>query len=250
MAAPGVGVQARRQVPVPVVVRSVLLLAWLAILANSFTQAREVTVNELYRDLADGSVTAIEVERAASVPGGQVQGSFGLRWEGGLLDSFTRYEYASAAGVDEAADLLDQARADGVPVRVVPVGYSSTEMVTPDGWLQTTFGPWVVLLGLLAVGLCWVTLITSPQPWLATKWAWFWLLAAMPVLWIAFLALEPRPLRTSLRLAAAGRGVPGRPRVLLGGREQRLTAGWALLIAWVASALLASTGLPVFSAWH
>src|SRR5690606_22479069 len=149
-------------------------------------------------------------------------------------------QYSFDAGVDEAAPLLDQARAQGVPVHVVPAAqYPPGETVTRDGLLATALGPWVAFVGLLILGASLAVLISSPRPWLATKWAWFWLVWAVPVLWLAFLALEPRPLRHSLRLARAGRV----PSPLLEDRDRRLTGGWALLLAWVLSALLAAAGL-------
>lgn len=236
---------ARRRLPIPVVVRVILLVAWVAFTANSFTEAREASLDDLQRDLIDGRVSAIEVERAD--PGDQVVGMFALRWDAGLIDSFTRYDYHPAAGVDEAAPLLEQARASGVRVQVVSVSaYPFDGAVTKEGWLVTTFGGWTAMIGLLAIGASMVVLITSPPPWLATKWAWFWLVWAIPALWLAFLFLEPRPLVLSARLGLAGRA----PRSLVGGRERRLTGGWALVIAWVASAVLAGTGVPVLSGWH
>lgn len=192
---------------VAVAARIVLILAWAAIVFNAVTEAREASLDDLGRDLADGTVTAVEVERAD--PGTQAQGTFLLRWDSGLLDSFARYEYDGPAGVDEAAPLLAQARADGVPVQVVAIGqYPPAGHVTKDGWLVTAFGPWVGMAGLLVIGASLAVLITGRQPWFATKWAWFWLVWTLPVLWLVFLALEPRPLRLSARWAAAGRPTP------------------------------------------
>lgn len=227
------------------VVRAALALVWVLIGINGFTEARDASVGDLRQDLASGSVNQIEVQRPG--PGDQAQGTFGLRWDAGLFDSFTRYEYRSDAGVDEVAELLEQARADSVPVHVVPTGqYPPYDMVTSNGWLVTTLGTWAVAAGLLVAMAGWIMLITSGPPWLATKWAWFWLLWAIPLLWPVFFLLEPRPLRMSLRLARSGRA----PQPLLRDQDRRLTGGWALIIAWIASALLATTGVPVLSAWH
>lgn len=226
-----------------VAARIALLLVWLVIVANAFTEAREVSLGDLEQDLAEGRVTAIEVERAE--PGDSIQGSFGLRWDAGLVDSFARYEYDPSVGVDDAAPLLDQARADGVPVQVVSLSeYPVRDDVTREGWFAETFGAWFGILGLLAIAASLAVLISDRQPWFATKWAWFWLVWAIPVLWVAFLALEPRPLRLSARWAAAGRSVP-----LLRDGSGRLTGVWAFVIAWVASAVLTATGLPMLSTW-
>ncbi|WP_147918071.1 hypothetical protein [Ruania zhangjianzhongii] len=244
-AVPPVTVQGGRPTLVLVIVRVALVLAWLVIAGNAATGAREASLGDLQRDLVEGRVTAIEVVRAG--PDAEGQGRFPVRWDAGLFDSFTLYEYDPSAGVDEAAPLLAQARTAGVPVRVVPVDqYRNEATVTPEGWVVAALGPWVMPVGLLVIVASMIMLITSPRPWFATKWAWFWLVWAIPPLWVAFLALEPRPLRLSAQLAAARL----RPRPLLGAGDRRLTGGWALVIAWVASAILAATGLPVLSGWH
>jgi hypothetical protein len=85
-------------------------------------------------------------------------------------------------------------------------------LVTPAGHASS-------LLALLAIplGLWWLILLTAgPQPWRATRWAWFWLSGSV-VGAIAFVLLSgPLP---------RVRG-PRRP-------ERRLTGGWALLIGVV-----------------
>ena len=229
---------------VPVVLRAVFVLAWLLIGLNALTQAREVPLGQLAADLAQGQVTSIEVERVA--PGDTAQGSFSVRWDAGLIDSFARYEYQPQQGIDEVAPMLEQARAGGVPVQVVYFGqYPDLDMVTSEGWIARSFGPAAILFALFTVAGSWIMLVTSSQPWLATKWAWFWLLVAVPALWPVFLALEPRPLRLSLHLARAGL-VPQRVPSLV---ENRLTGGWALVIGWVLAALLSAVGMPQLSAW-
>jgi uncharacterized membrane protein HdeD (DUF308 family) len=85
-------------------------------------------------------------------------------------------------------------------------------LVTPAGHASS-------LLAMLAIplGLWWLILLTAgPQPWRATRWAWFWLSGSV-VGAIAFVLLSgPLP---------RVRG-PRRP-------ERRLTGGWALLIGVV-----------------
>jgi len=240
----GVPGQRGRRGMMGVALRAVLILGWTVLLLNGLTQAREASVDDLGRDLAAGSVSAIEVQRPA--PGDEVQGSFGLRWDGGVFDSFTRYDYRFRAGVDEAAPLLEQARADGVAVHVVPVGeYGRGEVVTASGWLVRTLGPWVAGVGALVFLAGWLMLASSPQLWLASKWAWFWLLWLLPPLWPVFLLLEPRPLGMSLRLARAGRTPQPLP-----GLGRRLTGGWALVIGWSIAALLGATGIPLLTGWY
>lgn len=112
------------------------------------------------------------------------------------------------------------------------------------GWLRST---WHVSPHLVpGLGLAWsaaglagiatlVLLVGGPQPRLATKWAWFWLMGLGP-LPLAFLLLEPVPVW--LREAQPVR--------------QRLTGGWALLIAIAVGALASTThGLArtLLSSW-
>ncbi len=80
--------------------------------------------------------------------------------------------------------------------------------------------PWPVGgLGIAAALGALVLLIEGPEPWWATRWAWFWLLP-IPLALPAFLLLSgPIPLLPS----------PRRP-------DRRLTGGWAFLL----SALLTS----------
>lgn len=225
-------------------VRAILVLAWLLFAVNAATEARDASVAELAQDLTDGRVSAIQVMRAE--PDDLVQGEFALRWDAGLVDSFTQYEYDRSAGVDEAAPLLAQARSDGVPVQVVSLSeYPIRGEVTPDGWFARTFGGWFGPLTLLTIAGSLIVLVTGPRPWFATRWAWFWLVWAVPILWLAFLALEPRPLRLSARWAAAGRPIP---RLEEGGKN-RLTGGWAFVLAWAASGVLAGMGLSMLSTW-
>lgn len=68
-----------------------------------------------------------------------------------------------------------------------------------------------------------VLLVGGPQPRLATKWAWFWLLGVGP-LGVAFLLLEPVPVWLRDALPA----------------RTRLTGGWAFLLM-IAAGILAST---------
>lgn len=67
-----------------------------------------------------------------------------------------------------------------------------------------------------------LVLIFGPQPRLAAKWAWFWLSCAVPVLWLAFLVLEPVPAWRRRAMARAA---------------SKFTGGWALLLAFVLGAI-------------
>jgi hypothetical protein len=97
-------------------------------------------------------------------------------------------------------------------VEVIRVGWpkSSSELF---GWrLPVWMGGLALVLFVCTLGL----LISGPQPWRATRWAWFWLMtAAAPVGAVAFLLLAgPTPFSPAPRDPA-----------------KRLTGGWAFLMA-------------------
>jgi hypothetical protein len=87
---------------------------------------------------------------------------------------------------------------------------------TLPGWV----GPALIVHTLLTL----FVLVNGPEPWRATRWAWFWLLTP-PIGTMVFLVLSgPTP------------GLP-RPR----GRGRRLTGGWAFLLALVIGGALPSS---------
>jgi hypothetical protein len=68
-----------------------------------------------------------------------------------------------------------------------------------------------LLLTLCGVGL----LVAGPEPWRATRWAWFWLVLTSPFVSVLFLLLS------GPTVAVPG---PRNPR-------RRLTGGWAFLLS-------------------
>ena len=113
-------------------------------------------------------------------------------------------------------DLGDELRRLQPGLRVERVGYPSgpsTEVLGREltGWTAGVLI--VVFLGTLGL------LVLGPEPWRATRWAWFWLVtsAAAPLAAVAYLVLAGP---TSLSRA---------PR----DGSRRLTGGWAFLIASV-----------------
>lgn len=116
---------------------------------------------------------------------------------------------ATLAGLDEDLVVTDALGDPGPGVRLlgvhVPEGAGMVVAVFLTAWFATL-----------------VLLVNGPQPWRATRWAWFWL-SAPPVGLLAFVVLSgPTP----------GLGIT-RP------VGRRLTGGWALLISVVLSAALA-----------
>ncbi|UFU07500.1 hypothetical protein [Ruania halotolerans] len=220
-----------------VVVRAVLLVAALAMAIPAATQAYREPLGQLRADLEAGRVTSMEIERPE--PGTGAEGQFEVRWDAGLFDSIAQYEYSSERDLDEGADLVRAAHAAGVEVVVIDL---DDDFVRIDGVLARQLAP----VGLLTAAGILIVLITGPQPWFATKWAWFWLATAIPVLWLVYLLIEPRPLWLSIRLARAGR----EPVPLVDHQERRLTGGWAFLIGAVLSSMLAGVAFPGLSGWH
>lgn len=96
----------------------------------------------------------------------------------------------------------------------------SDEQRTSHGELLGWRVPSALALGAFGLFLGWLSfLVSGPQPWRATRWAWFWL-AFPPVGIIAHLLLSgPTP----------GIPAPRRP-------DRRLTGGWAFLIYLVVAA--------------
>ncbi|HMO10058.1 MAG TPA: hypothetical protein PKB06_00790 [Actinotalea sp.] len=98
-----------------------------------------------------------------------------------------------------------------------------------DGGLTLGWS-WAAVAGLATL----VLLIAGPQPRLATKWAWFWLMGIQPLA-VAFLLLEPVPAWQ-----------PGGTHA----RAARLTGGWAFLLALGLGLAMSALQATVLAALH
>ncbi|WP_043498514.1 hypothetical protein [Georgenia sp. SUBG003] len=185
------------------VLRWVLALGLIASLFQSLAEPVERPVEELFRGLQEGEVRTITIARPE--PGTDGHGTWEVRWTGDGLPGRASYEITDgdADGADEGRLILDAAERSPASVDVT-VRHNFLDPGTT----------WHVggIVGLAA--LLW--LVGGPQPRLATKWAWFWLAWSAPLLWLAFVVLEPVPLWRN-------RPTPRRPR--------RLTGGWAFLLS-------------------
>lgn len=97
---------------------------------------------------------------------------------------------------------------------------------------QPTAGLTVHWSGLASLATL-ILLIAGPQPRWATKWAWFWLLGVGPMS-VVFLLAEPVPVWQQGPAYA---------------RPQRLTGGWAFLLALVGGLLLSALASLVVTPW-
>lgn len=186
--------------------RLLLTLALLAAWAHASTVARERPLADLVDALGAGRVSAVVLGRPES-GFGEGYGTYRVEWSGPGGNGYATYRYEvrpSGRVTDEGQQVLDAVAASPSRVKVeLRPGYTHA---VGFQW----YYPGVV--GLLALGL----LIAGPQPRLATKWAWFWVISAVPLLWFAFLLLEPAPVWR--------RSPVERPR-------RRLTGGWAFLLS-------------------
>ncbi len=204
-----------------------LLLACgaLVVLAALLVGERSTTLDQLDRDVATARVHAVRV--VGALP----RGSTGyavveVHWRRGLLGHVTEVVQQRPRG--QAPDDVD-----GHAVVTGDIGAHLSALqpglrVTRDpelpsgstlwGWHLPT---WLGLVTVtLALAVLWL-LVNGPEPWRATRWAWFWLLAS-PVGIIAFLVLS-----------GPTRSVPAPPDT-----GRRMTGGWALLLSVVVTPML------------
>ncbi|MDO8106049.1 hypothetical protein Q6348_02430 [Isoptericola sp. b441] len=112
---------------------------------------------------------------------------------------------------------------------LLAIGWVADGLHTPAQLLPGVTLHWSGVASLATL----ILLIVGPQPRWATKWAWFWLLGVGPMS-VVFLLAEPVPVwQTSPAYA----------------RPQRLTGGWAFLLAIVGGLLLNALASLVVTPW-
>ena len=184
------------------VLRVILAVGLIVGLAQMLTEPVERPLHDLLDGLRSGDVETVTIARPE--PGVDAFGTWEVRWTGDGLPGRASYEISDGGQppVDDGELILDAAEQSPAPVDVT-VRYNYIESGTT--WYPGGFA------GVAAL----VWLILGPQPRLATKWAWFWLAGGVPLLWFAFVVLEPVPLWRRTPTAARG----------------RLTGGWAFLLS-------------------
>lgn len=212
--------------------RAALIFGWLAVLVLAVGYGdRPSSYSALESAIRAGKVNRVDI---ADEPTGPIRGSWTLEvtlsWRRGLIGHTTtvtetnsgaspRPRYGATAVIH--GKVSSRLRAQGVDVhsRSTPSSSSSTGFL--PGW---TLPGWTLLPLLAVLFGTLVSIGASPEPWRATRWAWFWLVfLASPIGLIAYVLLSgPAPF---VREPATNR---------------RLTGGWALLLALVISAATAT----------
>lgn len=187
--------------------------------------ARESTLSQLQRDVAVGDVSTVRMTSGLS-DSGRGFATVHVHWRSGFFQSTTQVIEARPlsavrgnASRDDVTGVVEPGLDDQLmaldPDLRVERGSMSELTGEVLGW---RFPSWlslaVLALTLTTLGL----LVLGPQPWRATRWAWFWLLGlGAPLVMVVYLviggptSLGPAPRSTS----------------------RRLTGGWAFLITLV-----------------
>jgi len=190
-----------------------LVLGW----AQLSTMPVTTSLDELFAELDRGDVTRITLERPH--PAAAASGDFRVRWDGAGRPGEASYRYESELVGSEARVLVDEAQEIRAAATRSPAAVAIVEV------RDFSYGGTTWFLHGIAWFVALLVLVTGPQPRLATKWAWGWLLFLVPPAALALVVLEPVPLwRREARW-----------------RARRLTGGWALLLAVVAAGVLEGT---------
>ena len=205
--------------------RLVLLAVWsLLLLLTVAVGQRETPVTELEAAVSAGRVDRVVVLGRAGT--GDALSTQEVRWTDGLVRRTAQVTVGTASpggfgdGTVRSEDLgVLLSRADpGLEVRRSPQG-----TFAPYGELLGWRVPgWVALTALVTYLVQLGVLVHGPQPWRATRWAWFWI-TTVPVV------------GTVLMLLLSGR-TPGLPAPAAARR--RCTGGWAFLLSSAVIGLL------------
>jgi hypothetical protein len=204
-------------------VRHVLIVGWLLILvATPLVGERTATWGELRALVAAGEVDAVRIsgELPYRANGYSV---VEIHWRHGWQRHTAEVVQVSGRGqrpeaeaaADGDAPVIQAAPSSRLTALQAGLQVTRDQRRSDGGGLLGWHVPYALTSSAFVLFVAsFVLLVAGPQPWRATRWAWFWLLLP-PVGSIAFLVLSgPTP------------GVP-RPR----DERRRLTGGWAFLLA-------------------
>ena len=212
-------------------IRHVLIIGWLVVIvATPVTGERTSSWAEIRSLVAAGKVDTVQIsgELPTRASG---YGVVDVHWRHGLLSYTAQVVHVRGQGRRLGAEAA--ANNEAPVVRTAPSSHLTALQpglhVTRDQWrsgggqlfgfqVPSALSITAFLLFVAGLGL----LVAGPQPWRATRWAWFWLLLP-PFGSVVYLVLSgPTP------------GVPG-PR----DPHRRLTGGWAFLLSLPLTAVLA-----------
>lgn len=214
--------------------RHLLIAGWLAVLVGTLLAGERATSwSEVRALVASGEVGEVRVspELPAGATGYTV---VDVSWRQGLVRHSTQVVQVSGPGqraqaevaAEQVAGLVGAAPSD-ILTELQPGLRVTRDQGRPSGgeiagWqVPTAIALSALLVVLLSAGL----VVSGPDPWRATRWAWFWLL------------MNPVSLGAFLLLSGP---TPGLPAPRDGGR--RLTGGWAFLLSMPLAALLHPAG--------
>jgi hypothetical protein len=183
--------------------RLLLVIGWgLWTVVALLVGERQVSLADLEAAVSAGAVHEVRVEGGLG-PNGHGFSTVEVHWRRGLVGQTTEIIEARprsrAPGRSDRGDATAVIEGDlGARLSALQPGLR-VEHVARTGAHSSFMGfrepGWVAwpLLGLVLATL--MSLVGSPEPWRATRWAWFWLLAANPVGVAAYLLLAgPTPL--------------------------------------------------------
>ena len=185
------------------------------------------SLDRLEADLAAGRTSEVVVSGHGLPSGATGFEVLRVHWRTGLTAQVATVVEARplAAGRHRVRDLPPEAQviAPTLADRLHAIDPTTEVRTAPEAGYASTYAglgvpAWLAGVGLLSMLATLVLLIGGPEPWRATRWAWFWMLGVLPPLGpIAYLALGGP---TGL----VRRPPPG---------SARLTGGWAFVIALV-----------------
>ena len=213
----------------------VLLACWLLVIpAGVLLGERSSSLAALRSAVANGDVEVIRVSGGMPLEeGARGYAALEIHWRNGLFAHHAEVREAEPLGAAPKNGNIDVVRA-GVVDRLV-ASQPGLRVVREPDHSTTSFGgnvlgwqlpEWLAGAGLLLMLATLGLLISGPQPWRATRWAWFWILGIAP------------PLGVLVYLVFAGPTALSRPPRA---GSARLTGGWAFLLALVVSSLLSAT---------
>ena len=179
---------------------------------------KQSTYGELVGAVVDGDVSQVEIHGVPEDGATRLV----VRWRETVGHyAEVRIVRRAAAGTSGDTQVTEVVHAPADFLRSLEPGLSIDERAESRvvswsiaGWSGPFALWWMALATIIAVL---VLIISGPEPWRATRWAWFWLFAlASPIGLVAYVLL-------------AGPVVRPAP----ADRTRRLTGGWAFLLAWL-----------------